>query len=151
MLKVEDMTLEEIKALLASARYGHLGVAREGRPYVVPMNYVYDAQDIYFFTTEGMKTEFLAANSQVCLQVEEVEDAKHWRSVIVNGEARQLTSPDELEHAMQLITRGNPTLTPAINATQIDDWGRPNVTAIYRIHPVSMDGRKTVSDTNTGS
>jgi nitroimidazol reductase NimA-like FMN-containing flavoprotein (pyridoxamine 5'-phosphate oxidase superfamily) len=63
---------------------------------------------------------------------------------MVTGKAERITSPEEQERAMQLITLSNPTLTPAINATRIDVWGRANDVRIYRIHPDIIDGRKTV-------
>jgi hypothetical protein len=144
MIKVEDMPLEEIKELLRRVGFGHLGCSRDGRPYVVPMHYAYDDRSLYFFTTEGTKTDYIAANPEVCFQVEDVSDASHWRSVMVIGRAERITGTDEMERAMQLITESNPTLTPAINATQIDAWGRANVIAIYRIEPAMIDGRRTV-------
>ena len=144
MVEVEDMPKGEMVALLLRVGFGHLGCAREGRPYVVPMHYAYDSEDLYFFTTEGTKTDYIAANPQVCMQVEEVEDAMHWRSVMVTGHAERITQADEMERAMQLITERNPTLTPAINKTQLDAWTRANNVAIYRLHPVIIDGRKTI-------
>ena len=144
MLKLEDMPPVEMQALLQLVGFGHLGCIKRNRPYVVPINYAYDSQDIYFFTTEGTKTEAIADNPEVCLQVEEVHDSSHWRSVMVQGRAERIRRPEEMEHAMQLITERNPTLTPALNATQIDAWGRANITAIYRIRPDIIDGRKTI-------
>jgi nitroimidazol reductase NimA-like FMN-containing flavoprotein (pyridoxamine 5'-phosphate oxidase superfamily) len=144
MVKVEDVPLEEARAFLRRVGFGHLGCARGGRPYVVPMHYAYDGQALYFFTTEGTKTDYIAANPEVCFQVEEVKDASHWQSVMVTGRAERITNTEEMERAMQLITESNPTLTPAINATQIDAWGRANVVAIYRIQPGMIDGRRTV-------
>jgi uncharacterized protein len=133
-----------MQSLLSRAGFGHLGCAREGRPYVVPMNYAYDGESLYLFTTEGMKTSFMEANPEVCLQVEEVESPRSWRSVMVTGRAERLTAQDERESAMQHITRTNPTLTPALNRTQLDVWGRANEVVLYRIRPAIMDGRKTV-------
>lgn len=144
MVKVEDMPVDEMHALLSRIGFGHLGCARDGRPYVVPMNYAYDKKDLYFFTTEGMKTSYINANDEVCFQIEEVQDRLHWRSVMVTGHAERLTKPDEIEHAMQLITASNPTLTPAISRTQVDAWGRANEIALYRVRPEIIDGRKTV-------
>jgi uncharacterized protein len=144
MLKVEDMTIEEMRALLRRVGYGHLGCARQGRPYVVPMHYAYDDEYLYLFTTEGMKTNFIEANAEVCLQVEEVENASRWQSVMVTGEAERITKQEEKERAMQLITESNPTLTPALNQTQLDTWGRANEIALYRIRPAIIDGRKTI-------
>jgi uncharacterized protein len=144
MVEVEDMPKGEMLALLLRVGFGHLGCARDGRPYVVPMHYAYDSQDLYFFTTEGMKTEFIAANPEVCFQVEEIQDSSHWRSVMVTGHAERITNSEEMERAMQLITERNPTLTPAINKTQLDAWQRANNIAIYRLRPSIIDGRKTI-------
>ena len=145
MLKVEDMSHAEMHDLLVRQSFGHLGCSREDRPYVVPMNYAYDGEELFFFTTEGMKTRFIDANPQVCLQVEEVTDSTHWRSVMVTGVAHHLTHNAEMEKAMKLITSRNPSLTPAISATSLDAWGRGVDIAIYRITPEIIDGRKTVS------
>lgn len=144
MLRVEDMSPADMHALLQRENFGHLGCSRDGRPYVVPMNYAYDGKELYFFTTEGMKTQFIEANPQVCLQVEEVTDSSHWRSVMVIGRAERLTASDDTQRAMQLIVERNPSLTPAISATQLDTWGRAVDIALYRIKPELIDGRKTV-------
>jgi nitroimidazol reductase NimA-like FMN-containing flavoprotein (pyridoxamine 5'-phosphate oxidase superfamily) len=108
------MTTGEMRALLSSVGFGHMGCTRDGHPYVVPMHYAYDGQDLYFFTTEGTKTEFIAANHEVCFQVEEIVDSTNWRSVMLIGEAHKITKPEEAERAMQIVTENNPTLTPAI-------------------------------------
>ncbi|MFN2577082.1 MAG: pyridoxamine 5'-phosphate oxidase family protein [Pyrinomonadaceae bacterium] len=145
MLKVSDMGPAEMHALLQSKSFGHLGCARDGRPYVVPMHYAYDGKDLYFFTTQGMKTQFIEANPQVCLQIEDVTASSNWRSVMVIGRANELTTADELQRAMKLITERNPSLTPAISATQVDALGRAVDIALYRITPEIIDGRHTVS------
>jgi nitroimidazol reductase NimA-like FMN-containing flavoprotein (pyridoxamine 5'-phosphate oxidase superfamily) len=138
------MAMGEMQALLLRVGFGHLGCTRDDHPYVVPMHYAYDGQDIYFFTTEGTKTEFIAANHEVCFQVEEITDASNWRSVMVIGEAQRITKPDETEQAMQLITERNPALTPALNKTDIGAWHRLNNIAIYRVRTTAVYGRKAV-------
>jgi nitroimidazol reductase NimA-like FMN-containing flavoprotein (pyridoxamine 5'-phosphate oxidase superfamily) len=137
------MVMGEMQALLLRVGFGHLGCTRDNHPYVIPMHYAYDGQDIYLFTTEGTKTEFIAANHEVCFQVEEVIDSSHWQSVMVIGAARKITRPDEAEHAMQIITGSNPTLTPALNKTDIGAWHRLSNIVIYRVRPDSIYGRKT--------
>jgi len=143
-LKVEDMPPVEMHALLQTASFGHLGCARDGRPYVVPMHYAYDGKELYFFTTEGMKTQLMNGNPQVCLQVEEITDSSHWRSVMVIGRAEKLTNSGEMERAMKQIVERNPSLTPGITATQPDASRRAVDIALYRIQPEVIDGRKTV-------
>jgi uncharacterized protein len=144
MLKVEDMPQAETHALLRRIGFGHLGCVRENRPYVVPMHYAYDGECLYLFTTEGMKTSFIESNNEVCMQVEEIESASHWQSVMVTGRAERITKQEDKEHAMQLITEGNRTLTPALNQTQLDAWQRANQIVLYRIRPEIIDGRKTI-------
>jgi nitroimidazol reductase NimA-like FMN-containing flavoprotein (pyridoxamine 5'-phosphate oxidase superfamily) len=145
MLKVEDMSQAEIHELLERQSFGHLGCARDGRPYVVPMNYAFDGKNLYFFTTAGMKTHFIESNPEVCLQVEEVSDSSHWRSVMVIGRAERLTHSEDVQRAMQHIVNRNPSLTPAISATSLDAWGRAVDVALYKITPEIVDGRKTVA------
>jgi len=143
MLEVKDMMREEMARLLGRGNLGHLGVARDGHPYVVPMNYANDSEYLYFFTTEGTKTEFIAANHEVCFQVEEVADPTSWMSVMGFGRAERLDKPDEMESTMRLLTERNPMLTPALNRTKIGAWTRLSNIVIYRVRPHAIHGRKT--------
>ena len=143
MLEVREMSAEGMEALLRRAPYGHLGCARDGHPYVVPMNYAYEAGVLYFFTTEGTKTEFIAANHEVCFQVEEVADPLNWRSVMVTGRAERLAEAADLERAMQALTRRHPQLAPALNQTRIGPWTRGGQIAVYRVRPAAVYGRQT--------
>jgi len=144
MLKVEDMSANEMHALLQREGFGHLGCARDGRPYVVPMHYAYDGKELYFFTTQGMKTQYIDTNPQVCFQVEEITGRTHWRSVMVIGRVTEITSDEEMQRGMKFITERNPSLTPAISATQLDSIGRAVDIALYRLTPEIIDGRQTV-------
>jgi uncharacterized protein len=144
MLKVEDMSPAEMHALLQRESFGHLGCSRDNRPYVVPMHYAYDGKELFFFTTQGMKTQYIDANPKVCLQVEEIKDSTHWRSVMVIGSATEITKKEETQRAMKFITERNPSLTPAISGTQLDSLGRAVDIALYRITPEIIDGRQTV-------
>ena len=144
-MEVREMSREEIARLLGRGWYGHLGVARDGHPYVVPMSYAYDEGDLYFFTTEGTKTEFIAANHEVCFQVEEVESAERWQSVMLTGRAELLTDPTEVERAMFLVSEHNPSLAPALARTKIGAWTRLSRIALYRLHPDAAYGRRTVN------
>jgi nitroimidazol reductase NimA-like FMN-containing flavoprotein (pyridoxamine 5'-phosphate oxidase superfamily) len=143
VLDIDEMSSKEIHELLHQVGYGHLGCIHAGKPYVMPMRYYLEGSDIYLLTTVGMKTHDLDANPEVCLQVEEIHDLLHWRSVIVNGRAERLTAQPDIDHVMQFIKDRNPTLSPAINRTWIDSWGRAEVAVIYRIHPSEMSGRTT--------
>jgi hypothetical protein len=143
VLAIDEMSTKEIHDLLQKIGHGHLGCALDGHPYVVPMHYYFDDPDLYIFTTVGMKTQYMDANPEVCLQVEEVHDLEHWRSITVTGQAEHITELHDIDRIMQLVKSQNPTLSPAINRTWIDAWGRAEVMALYRIHPSEMCGRMT--------
>jgi nitroimidazol reductase NimA-like FMN-containing flavoprotein (pyridoxamine 5'-phosphate oxidase superfamily) len=144
MVEIEEMSGTQMHEFLRQMNYGHLGCSREGHSYVVPIHYVHHKDDFYFFTTEGMKTEYISANPNVCLQVEEVQDSSNWRSVIVTGIAELLTEQEDADLALQYIKESNPTLTPALNKMWVDAWGRASKVAIYRIQPGVISGRKTL-------
>lgn len=103
--------------LLHKVGHGHLGCSLEGHPYVVPMHYYFEEPNIYILTTVGMKTKYIDANPEVCLQVEEVHNLKHWRSVTVTGRAEHITLQQDIDRVMQFVKTQNPTLSPAINRT----------------------------------
>ena len=150
MLDIDEMSTEEMTDLLNQVGHGHLGCALNGHPYVVPMHYYFDAPDIYIFTTVGMKTKYMDANPEVCLQVEDVQSLKHWRSVTVMGQAEHITDQQDIDRVMEFVKMQNPALSPAVNRTWIDAWGRAEVMALYQIHPGEMTGRTTDSVSSSG-
>ncbi|AFZ00187.1 pyridoxamine 5'-phosphate oxidase family protein [Calothrix sp. PCC 6303] len=143
MLDIDEMSTKEMHDFLQKVGHGHLGCTFEGHPYVVPMQYYFGEPNIYIFTTIGMKTKYMDANPEVCLQVEDVHDLKHWRSVTVTGRAEHITLQQDIDRVMELVKNQNPTLSPAINRTWIDAWGRGEVMALYQIHPTEISGRTT--------
>lgn len=143
MLKIETMTKEEMERLLQDNNFGHLGCSRDNHPYVVPMNYGYDKENLFFLTTEGTKTEYISANREVCFQVEEIKSPSDWQSCMVIGRAERLHLPEELERAMQAITDSNPSLTPALSKTEVGPWHRLTNVVVYRVRAEALYGRKT--------
>ncbi len=143
MLDIDEMSQDEIYTLLHQLGYGHLGFIHEGKPCVMPMHYYLKGSDIYLFTTVGMKTHDMDADPDVCLQVEELHGPLHWRSAIVMGQAQRLTEQSEIDQVMQLAKDRDSTLSPAINRTWTDSWGRAEAVAIYRIHASELSGRTT--------
>ncbi len=142
-LDIDEMEASEISSLLQRVGFGHLGCAKDNQPYVVPIHYVYDPPHIFIYTTKGMKTDFLAANPEVCLQVEEVRSARDWSSAIVAGRAELLTDSGQRDKATQLLTLINPTHTPAVSRIAHAGAERPNAVEVYRITPHTLSGRKT--------
>jgi len=142
--QIVDMGNKEIKELLQRTNFGHLGLSRNNRPYVIPIHFAYDKRGIYFFTTEGLKTEIIDENPTMCLQVEDVVDREHWQSVIVIGTAVRIAAERERDKAMRLIMAVNPKLAPAWSIRWMDDWIRTMDDVVFRIDPETTTGRATV-------
>jgi nitroimidazol reductase NimA-like FMN-containing flavoprotein (pyridoxamine 5'-phosphate oxidase superfamily) len=144
MIEIRDLGDDEIRAVITRNGYAHLGCSRDNFPYVVPIHYGYDEPYIYIFTTQGKKTEILSRNPRICLQIEEVADAKNWVSVIINGEAEELIDEEGRDEALKVVTKTNPELTPAVSIRWMDSWIRENISVHYRITPLTMTGRASV-------
>ncbi|MGE3467442.1 MAG: pyridoxamine 5'-phosphate oxidase family protein [Pyrinomonadaceae bacterium] len=143
--EIVDLGNDEIARLLREVNFGHLGLSRDDRPYVVPVHFAYDEPHVFFFTTEGLKTDIIDVNSTVCLQVEDVKDRENWQSVILTGKAERLISDPDKGNALELIKAVNPKLSPAWSVRWLDGWVRSNVEVIYRITPEFITGRRTLA------
>jgi nitroimidazol reductase NimA-like FMN-containing flavoprotein (pyridoxamine 5'-phosphate oxidase superfamily) len=100
--------LERDRALevLETASVAHLGTSQDGRPYVTPMSFVVHEGRILFRTTSGRKLDALRANPQVCIEASRFdEDSGDWKSVIVEGVAREVEEDRLKETLVSLLLR----------------------------------------------
>ena len=87
-MKPRDLSKDECSSLLSAARYGRLGLTKDGQPYVVPMSYVYQDGRIYLHSRgNGKKVEYVTENPRACFQID-LLDKERWSSVIATGIAR---------------------------------------------------------------
>ena len=143
MIEILEMRNVEINALLRRVGYGHLACCRDDQPYVLPIYYVFDGNEIFIYTTAGLKSEIIKVNPRICLQVEEILDDGSWGSVVVTGEAKEIVDRSEREKAVDLIRDSNPTLLPALAIKWANDWMRKNVEVVYKIKIISAVGKFT--------
>jgi len=107
----ERAVLEEI---LRESRVGRLGTAVDGRPYVVPMNFVYTNGSIILHTRrDGKKVKDIQRNPRVCFEVDSGEIMEgddpcdyswRYRSVIADGTAAIIEDPKEKLKALRLLS-----------------------------------------------
>lgn len=84
----EPMTREEIDAFLDHAVTGRLGTFGGGKPYVVPLSFVYLDGMIYYhwFSHDGRKVRNIRENAAVCFEADEYSrDHLSYMSVIADG------------------------------------------------------------------
>jgi nitroimidazol reductase NimA-like FMN-containing flavoprotein (pyridoxamine 5'-phosphate oxidase superfamily) len=96
---LETMSSEEAVELLQ--RHGFVGRVAfiiDGRPMIMPVNYLADHESLVFCTGEGTKLSALRSGASVSFEVDDSRPFDHsgW-SVIVEGTAAEVTDPGELE------------------------------------------------------
>ncbi len=107
----EKAVIEEV---LRESQVGRLGTAVDGRPYVVPMNFVYTNDRIILHThRDGKKVKDIQRNPRVCFEVDGGEIMEgddpcgyswRYRSVIANGTAAIIEAPEEKLKALRLLS-----------------------------------------------
>ena len=112
-MQIGKMPSSAAISLLRESSLGRLGCIANGRPYVVPVHYYYDGEDIFIHSLPGLKIEALRTNPSACLQVDEIRDAYHWRSVIVSGRYEEVAPDDrERETILTRLFQRLPHLSP---------------------------------------
>lgn len=89
---MEDLDAAECLELLATASVGRVGLVVEGRPVVLPVNYVVDDLSVVFRTAEGTVLNKVALQ-MVAFQVDRIDEATAtgW-SVLVQGVAQDVST-----------------------------------------------------------
>jgi nitroimidazol reductase NimA-like FMN-containing flavoprotein (pyridoxamine 5'-phosphate oxidase superfamily) len=109
---IDVLGKRESRELLSEKHSGRLGCCVDGEPYVVPINYLSDGEYIYIHSLPGRKIDALRKNPRACLQVDEIEDAYNWRSVIAYGDYEEIIDADERERVLANLFKHLPHLTP---------------------------------------
>jgi uncharacterized protein len=99
---VEELDLDACWDYLRAARVGRLAVCVDGRPHVVPINFIVHRRSIVFRTAEGTKLAALA-HAEVAFEVDDYDPrTRYATSVIVAGRASAVAEPEEWESAQAL-------------------------------------------------
>lgn len=105
-MRILAMSEQECSELLKRVSFGRLACSLGGQPYIVPVDFSYEPDCIYIFSTVGKKIEWMRQNPRVCLQADEIGNRSNWRSVIVTGtflELREYSA--EREHGLEQLAR----------------------------------------------
>lgn len=141
----------EVEEALREAAVGRLGTCSGGRPYVVPLSFVYHEGKIYFHgAANGKKMTDIALNLRVCFEVDESELMPaedpcsfnfRYRSVIANGTARVIEDPAERLAALRLLVE---KYAPGRGGTLTEERVRDSAgLAVVEIAIEEMVGKKS--------
>ena len=127
-------------ALLKRHRFGRVGVRDVDGVVIVPISYVLDGESIVAHSPAGHKLQLMRLWPHLGLEVDEIEDESHWKSVLVQGRFHELTN-EEAQRAARL------TLLKAFDGNLADvtaGHGHRTTLAnavVFRIAIESMTGR----------
>lgn len=107
---------KEIDRMLARASVCRIGMTEGNHPYIVPVNFAREGNDLYFHSAKaGKKIDILKKNPQVCFEVDfpgglvENEMACLWgmkyKSIIGFGKAYFIESREETTKALDLLMK----------------------------------------------
>lgn len=122
---------EEARALLKTKKIGRLGCMANGEPYVVPINYFFDNGSIYSHSLPGKKIDAMRGHPRTCLQVDDIEDDLHWRSVIAYGNFEEIRIPSDRRAVLSKLLARFPMLTP-VESVMAQDAAAPD-SVVFRI------------------
>ena len=144
----EILDREEIESIIKKADVCRLGLSDKNIPYIVPLNFGYKENCLYFHTAKaGKKIDMIKTNNRVCFEMDidhEVVRAENpcdwnmkYRSVIGYGRAFLLEDIDEKRRALDIIVEHY--------SGRLNEYDEKlvNRLAIIKIQVKSMTGKKS--------
>ena len=128
-MNIGQLPEKEAAAVLLGQSLGRLGCIVEGEPYVVPVHYFFDGENIYLHSLPGRKIDALRINGRACLQTDEIHDPYQWRSVIAYGNYEEITDAQLRERTLVELFRRLPHLTPVESRMK----GGSNEVIVFRL------------------
>jgi len=128
---IKTLDDNQARELLRSSRIGRLGCIANGEPYITPINFDFEDDCAYSHSLAGLKITALRDNPRACLQVDRIESALRWRSVLAFGNFEEIVKPSERREILSRLLKRFILLTP-VEAAIAEDGGSPEV-IVFRI------------------
>jgi nitroimidazol reductase NimA-like FMN-containing flavoprotein (pyridoxamine 5'-phosphate oxidase superfamily) len=97
--RVHELTrAEAVELLQLHAFVGRIGFVVDGRPLIIPVNYLADDDSVIFCTAPGTKLSAIGGGAPVVFEVDDSRALYHagW-SVLVKGTAHEITDESQLD------------------------------------------------------
>jgi len=105
---------EQLRSIIRNTETCYMGMCSDGQPYVVPMNFGYEGEYIYFHSAlQGRKIDILKENPRVTLvftseaELQLTGELQTWttryKSVMAEGIAKLITDESEKQKGINII------------------------------------------------
>src|SRR6266508_1535785 len=127
-MRWQELTKDECFSLLAGQHLGRVVLVDDRGPIALPVNFLLDQHTVLFRSDEGTKLDAAVRGGRVASQIDGVDEATRtgW-SVLVRGEATEITDPAELARVRKL---------------PLYSWAPGAKTRYVRILPTVLTGRR---------
>ena len=141
---------QEFEPIIRSQKYLHLALCKENRPYLVTMNYAYDAQENSFYfhcASRGKKVDYLQANPLVWGEIIQdlgylPGDCNHaYRSIQFEGKAEFLSNAADKKRALELLIEQLEPEPEKVKARLLTEKAIQKV-SIVRVRVEYMSGKR---------
>lgn len=147
----------KIESFLSSARIGYLGLTDGSTPYVVPLNFVWVNNRIYFHgSANGKKVDLIKQNASACFTISEeygtlahpvpAETDTAYMSVMIFGKAELVEEIEEATEALDhMLTKYVPNYYETHLAKEhVSKYrsSRGNPVGVYRIEAVTITAKE---------
>jgi nitroimidazol reductase NimA-like FMN-containing flavoprotein (pyridoxamine 5'-phosphate oxidase superfamily) len=143
---VRNLERQSCFDLLERVGFGRLGCVNNQQPYVVPIYFALESQQLFAFSTEGQKIRWMRENPLVCVQADEIKCEHEWASVLVKGRFEELPAnrqhAGERLHARALLEKRSLWWRLAIASSQTRDRHLPVLPIFYCIHIDEISGHR---------
>jgi len=141
----------EMREVLASGRFAAVALCKDGEPYVVTMNYGWDADSeaLYFHCAhKGHKIDFIKANDRVCATVVEDHGYRHgecdhaYRSVIMRGKIEVIEDPGEKKHGLLVLLEHQEKEPDLVRKRTLPDDAAYDKVGVLKMQIEGMTGKQ---------
>jgi len=150
----------EIEEIIKRASVCRLGFVDDDQPYVIPLNFGYEKNALYFhWALEGRKVELIKKNNKVCFEIDiDVQPAAltrkgcggyycttKYRSVIGTGRAYILDNDKEKAHGLGVLVRHYYAVISKPYVEEECDFSKANLDSVLvvKVEIESMTGKKS--------
>jgi len=135
---MRELPRTEADSILEETGYGFLGLARDDRPYVIPMSFGYDGDDCYFqMNSQGRKFDYIDNGAPAILNALQVDhETGVSKSVQVEGRLREI--PETQTETVYQTLASNASF-----GTDPSAWGVPlqeSDLSLYMLRPDEISG-----------
>lgn len=142
-------TRAEQESIISRCQICNIAMAEaDGKPYVIPMNFGFDGEFVYFHgSATGKKVDVLKANPEVCISFSTDHELRYvneevacswsmkYRSVLVYGQAEFVTDPEEKIKILNIVMAHYAAREFEFNAPAVRE------VMVFRVKIEKMEGR----------